>query len=173
MEIYKWFYDLLIEGQYLLILYWLQLMLIWLVLEYYSCENDSPTIERLQDSVDNPLDMGLFDRDADSDMTLLLDGIRDPIDCLYKLSTWIRNPSFRFASSKMQNYRQIDPETGVDFLQAVERFVWALSFLNIKSKEYERSARLYSHQNIVMEKTKWIMFGSLSGRCFYNIKPTS
>ena len=55
-------------------------------------------------------------------MSLLLDGIRDPIDRLYKLSTWIRNLSSRFASSKALCHQQFDPDTNVDFLKAVEHF---------------------------------------------------
>ena len=57
----------------------------------------------------------------ESDLDLLLDGVRDPIDRLYKVSTKIRNPSSRLGSSRAANYQQIDEETGVDFLRAVEQ----------------------------------------------------
>ena len=57
----------------------------------------------------------------ESDLDLLLDGVRDPIDRLYKVSTKIRNPSSRLGSSRAVNYQQIDEETGVDFLHAVEQ----------------------------------------------------
>ena len=60
--------------------------------------------------------------EADSDIDLLLDSVRDPIDRLYKLSTRIRNPSTRFASSKAQRYQKVDPESGLDFLKEVEPF---------------------------------------------------
>jgi hypothetical protein len=60
--------------------------------------------------------------EADSDIDLLVDSVRDPIDRLYKLSTRIRNPSTRFASSKAQRYRKIDPESNCDFLKAAEPF---------------------------------------------------
>ena len=43
-------------------------------------------------------------------------------DRLYKLSTRIRNPSTRFASSKAQCYRKVDSESGCDFLKAAEPF---------------------------------------------------
>ena len=61
------------------------------------------------------------DDTEETDLDLLLDGVRDPIDRLYKISTKIRNPSSRIGSSKAANHRQIDEETGVDFLRAVEQ----------------------------------------------------
>lgn len=57
----------------------------------------------------------------ESDLDLLLDGVRDPINRLYKVSTKIRNPSSRLGSSRAVNYQQIDEETGVDFLRAIEQ----------------------------------------------------
>jgi hypothetical protein len=61
------------------------------------------------------------DDTEESDLDLLLDGVRDPIDRLYKVSTKIRNPSSRLGSSRAANHQQIDEETGVDFLRAVEQ----------------------------------------------------
>ena len=62
------------------------------------------------------------DDDAEeSELDLLLDSIRDPIDRLYKVSTKIRNPSSRLGSSKAANHQQIDEETGIDFLRAIEQ----------------------------------------------------
>ena len=61
------------------------------------------------------------DENEESDLDLLLDSVRDPIDRLYKVSTKIRNPSSRLGSSRAANYQQIDEETGVDFLRAVEQ----------------------------------------------------
>ena len=60
------------------------------------------------------------DGTEESDLDLLLDGVRDPINRLYKVSTKIRNPSSRLGSSKAANYQQIDEETGIDFLRAIE-----------------------------------------------------
>lgn len=63
------------------------------------------------------------DEDEDEegfDMELLLDGVRDPINRLFKMSTKIRNPSTRLGSSRAANYRQVDEETGVDFLQTMK-----------------------------------------------------
>ncbi len=59
------------------------------------------------------------DETEESDLDLLLDGVRDPIDRLYKVSTKIRNPSSRLGTSRAMNHQQIDEETGVDFLHAV------------------------------------------------------
>jgi hypothetical protein len=61
------------------------------------------------------------DDTEESELDLLLDSVRDPIDRLYKVSTKIRNPSSRLGSSKAANHQQIDEETGVDFLRAVEQ----------------------------------------------------
>ena len=61
------------------------------------------------------------DGTEESDLDLLIDGVRDPIDRLYKVSTKIRNPSSRLGSSRAANYQQIDEETGVDFLRAIEQ----------------------------------------------------
>lgn len=61
------------------------------------------------------------DGTEESDLDLLLDGVRDPIDRLCKVSTKIRNPSSRLGSSRAANYQQIDEETGVDFLRAIEQ----------------------------------------------------
>ena len=60
------------------------------------------------------------DSHTETDLDLLLDGVRDPIDRLYKVSTKIRNPSSRLGSSRAATYQQIDEDTGVDFLRAVE-----------------------------------------------------
>lgn len=53
-------------------------------------------------------------QEMESDIDLLLDGVRDPIDRLYKLSTRIRSPSIRMGSAKAQLHQQIDRESGVD-----------------------------------------------------------
>lgn len=70
------------------------------VYEYAAANSDSPTTEVQEDPAGDPLNIESSDNDEDSDIDLLLDNIRDPIDQLYKLSIWIRNPSSRFASSK-------------------------------------------------------------------------
>ncbi|KAI7778760.1 hypothetical protein LA080_001827 [Diaporthe eres] len=60
------------------------------------------------------------DEEEEIDMELLLDGVRDPINRLFKISTKIRNPSTRLGSSRAANCRQIDEDTGVDFLEAIK-----------------------------------------------------
>ena len=82
------------------------------------------------DPAGNNLDLDSLDEDfgdgasqeIESDIELLLDSIKDPIDRLYKLSTWIRNPSSRFWSSKALHHQEIDPDSGVDLLHAFEGF---------------------------------------------------
>ncbi|PQE07748.1 meiosis-specific serine threonine- kinase mek1 protein [Rutstroemia sp. NJR-2017a BVV2] len=90
------------------------------VLEYYQGDR-STTNKDNQGTIKTPIDefqRSLLD-DAedgmmDSDMDLLLDSIKEPIDCLYKLSTRIRNPAIRLGSIKAQNHQQLDEDTRVD-----------------------------------------------------------
>lgn len=42
----------------------------------------------------------VIDSEPESDMDLLLESVLDPIDRLYKLAVWIRNPATRLTSSK-------------------------------------------------------------------------
>ena len=90
------------------------------------------------------------DDTVESDMDLLLDGVRDPIDRLYKVSTKIRNPSSRLGSSRAVNYQQIDEETGVDFLRAVEQ----ADHDHIRSLflQYQKARALQEHD--LVEPTK-------------------
>jgi len=98
-----------------------------------------------EDPAGNPLDVELLDEDfgdetsqeLDSDIDLLLDSVKDPIDRLYKLSTWIRNPSSRFASSKALRHQQIDPESNIDLLQTVEEFDY--DYVSSLFLEYRKS----------------------------------
>jgi hypothetical protein len=102
-----------------------------------------------EDPEGNPLDSESLDEDfgdetsqePGSDIDLLLDSVKDPIDRLYKLSTWIRNPSSRFASSKALRHQQIDLESNVDLLHAVEEldydYVSSLFLQYRKSKACE------------------------------------
>ena len=57
-----------------------------------------------------------------SDADLLLESIKDPIDRLYQVSTWVRNPSPRFASSKALHHQELDVESNVDLIQAFADF---------------------------------------------------
>lgn len=103
---------------------------ILLVLEYCAGEHDPQASQDSDDLNDVLLDLSSLNEEtvdegqptADSDMELLLDSVRDPIDRLYKLSTKIRNPASRFESSKALRYQKIDTESKVDLLQAFEHF---------------------------------------------------
>lgn len=132
----------------------------------------------------------------ESDVDLLLDGIKDPIDRLYKLSTWIRNPSPRFASLKALHHQQIDSETNVDLLQASEGsdydYVSSLFLQYRKSRALEEYPTTYPSENTnrvererggedkekkTKEKKKPILMmqktcGSQSGLCSHNIEQT-
>jgi hypothetical protein len=59
---------------------------------------------------------------GESDMEVLLDAVRDPIDRLYMVSTKIRNPASRLGPSRALSHTQIDEETGIDLLRVVEAF---------------------------------------------------
>lgn len=86
------------------------------------------------------------DNIEESYMDLLLDGVRDPIDRLYKVSTKIRNPSSRLGSSRAASYQQIDEESGVDFLCAVEQ----ADYDHIRSLflQYQKSRALQEHEAV-------------------------
>lgn len=65
---------------------------------------------------------GETDGELASDEELLLDSLRDPIDRLFRLSTRIRSPTSRYESSKALRYEKKDPDSNVDFFDAVETF---------------------------------------------------
>ncbi|KAF3213423.1 hypothetical protein TWF679_005240 [Orbilia oligospora] len=101
------------------------------VLAYYSSFSNDPvqnnggdesSEEDLSGSESSEDGWNEFDKSISSNLTLLLDGVRGPLDRLYRLSTWIRNPSSRSISSKVQSHQHIDPETEIDFLKEVESF---------------------------------------------------
>lgn len=90
------------------------------------------------------------DDTEESDMDLLLDGVRDPIDRLYKVSTKIRNPSSRLGSSRAARHQQIDEESGVDFLRAVEQ----ADHDHIRSLflQYQKARALQEHETVAPPK---------------------
>ena len=78
------------------------------------------------DSDDETTDDSDGDQSDDDDqgethLDLLLDGVRDPINRLYKVSTKIRDPSSRLGSSRAVKHQRIDEESGVDFLRVIEQ----------------------------------------------------
>ncbi|CCD46248.1 similar to transcription factor Zn, C2H2 [Botrytis cinerea T4] len=88
-------------------------------------QSESGTIDKPADEFQKSFDDD-FDEDTiqniDSDIDLLVDSVRDIIDRLYKLSTWIRNPSSRTGSTKAQTYQQIDQDSGVNLFDIFESF---------------------------------------------------
>ncbi|KAL8821755.1 MAG: hypothetical protein Q9191_007250 [Dirinaria sp. TL-2023a] len=98
-----------------------------LVFAYWASEESVSAQESSDDAAEQTREVGVFEdeddlQDLGSDVDLLLDSLKDPIDRLYKISTWIRNPSSRFASSKALRHQEIDIETNVDLLQVVAKF---------------------------------------------------
>ncbi|RYP59450.1 hypothetical protein DL770_010187 [Monosporascus sp. CRB-9-2] len=84
-----------------------------LTLKYLN-EETHPSMEE-EDAPDT-------ESEPESDMELLVDSVKDPIDRLFKLSIWIRNPATRLASLKAQNFQQIDEETNVNLLDVFEAY---------------------------------------------------
>lgn len=85
-------------------------------------------------------------QEPDSDIDLLLDSVRDPIDRLYKLSTRIRNPSSRLGSSKALRHQQIDEHSGIDLFQAVEKFEY--DYVSSLFLQYRKSKAFEEHQTV-------------------------
>lgn len=78
--------------------------------------------------------------ELESDMDLLLDSIKDPIDRLYKMAVWIRNPATRIPSTKARNLRQVDEETNVDLFKSFENFDY--DHVSSLFLEYEKNKAL-------------------------------
>lgn len=62
------------------------------------------------------------DGDIGPETELILDAVKDVIDCLFKLCIRIRNPSARQISTKARLFTEIDLDTGVDLIQAFEPY---------------------------------------------------
>ena len=102
-----------------------------LVLEYCAAEAGSLVDEgqAASASASRPFSEFLDDdhneeevEDQESDFDLLFDGVKDPIDRLFKVTTRIRNPSTRLGSSKALRHQEIDNDSGLDLLQRFERY---------------------------------------------------
>ncbi|KAL7915417.1 hypothetical protein GGI35DRAFT_436809 [Trichoderma velutinum] len=78
--------------------------------------------------------------DTESDMNLLLDSIKDPIDRLYKMAVWIRNPATRMPSTKARNVQQVDEQTKVDLFKSFESFDY--DHVSSLFLEYEKNKAL-------------------------------
>lgn len=92
------------------------------------------------DYVNGNTDQGDEDSDTDSEpesnTDLLLGSIKDPIDRLYKLAVWIRNPATRLASSKARKFKQIDPESNMDLFECYENYDY--DYVSSLFLEYEK-----------------------------------
>lgn len=117
-----------------------------LVLEY---SNDLPitSLERdLEDSINENYEFDDFDESCASqdgsmsDMDLLVERVRDPIDRLFKLAVWIRNPSSRFTSSKLFHYQLPNPKTRIDLLHIFKEFDY--DYVSSLFLEYRKSKAL-------------------------------
>ncbi|KAK3998116.1 hypothetical protein QBC44DRAFT_386391 [Cladorrhinum sp. PSN332] len=105
------------------------------VVEYFN--DASSTLEGAADTNSELDDGGDFRLEDGSDMDLLLDGVRDPIDRLFKLAVWIRNPSSRAASQKVLHHQLVDPETGVDLVDTFRRYDY--DYVSALFLEYRKS----------------------------------
>ncbi|OTA05216.1 hypothetical protein A9Z42_0058410 [Trichoderma parareesei] len=87
-----------------------------------------------------------FDTDSDTewDMDLLLDSVKDPIDRLYKMAVWIRDPATRIPSSKARNFQRIDEETKVDLFKAFEPLDY--DYISSLFLQYEKDKALQETQ---------------------------
>ncbi|KAK5657626.1 hypothetical protein OQA88_2698 [Cercophora sp. LCS_1] len=98
------------------------------VLEYFGgafpSANKAP--DEASDSERGDFDVDFSDdgfaSEGVSDADLLLDSIRDPINRLFKMGIWIRNPTSRFTSPKALGYAVINTETGVDLLEVFKSY---------------------------------------------------
>ncbi|KAF3319649.1 hypothetical protein TWF173_000262 [Orbilia oligospora] len=114
--------------------------------------NDSAVCLSDSDSEDEWWDESGHDGALDPEM--VVDSIKDPIDRLYKLSTWIRNPSARFASSKILSHKQVDEDTGVDLLEEFNSFDF--NYIESVFSQYRKSKAQdeYDSKNIVEPEEK-------------------
>lgn len=83
--------------------------------------NTENALDESQSSLDDDMEDDT-DSNSESDIDLLLDSVRDPINRLYKLSVVIRSPISRLGSTKAQRYQQIDAETGINLLDTFKTF---------------------------------------------------
>ena len=99
-----------------------------LVLEYFGSDDASANgfeeaaSADLQDTSLNVESLEEQELEGSLDSDSLLSGVKDSIDRLYKVSTLIRNPASRLASSKLLNHQEVDTSTGVDLLETFKPF---------------------------------------------------
>lgn len=105
-----------------------------------------------QDAQDSDLSVE-FDEGDDDDkepqwyIDILVESVIEVIDRLFKLSTVIRHPSTRLASSKAKHYQHIDPDSGIDLIGAFGHYDhdFVLSvFLDYQSRVPEQTRQQYA-----------------------------
>lgn len=102
------------------------------------------------DYVNGNTDQGDEDSDTDSepesDIDLLLGSIKDPIDRLYKLAVWIRNPATRLASSKARNFKQIDEYSNIDLFESYKNHDY--DYVSSLFLEYEKHRAMQENTSV-------------------------
>ena len=84
------------------------------VIQYYLGE--AP-----MDTEDNDSETSDESEDDNDGAKILLSEMVDINDRLYRFATQVRNPKARLYSAKAENFRVIDPESGVDLIQVFQR----------------------------------------------------
>lgn len=84
--------------------------------------------------------------DQESDIDLLFDSVKDPIDRLFKITTRIRNPSSRLGSSKALRHQQIDEESGIDLLQRFENYDH--DYISTAFLQYQKTKALQQYETL-------------------------
>ncbi|UKZ93390.1 uncharacterized protein TrAFT101_008304 [Trichoderma asperellum] len=111
---------------------------------YMMIQNLNRSLDEVLDYVNGNIgqedDDSDIDSESESDIDLLLGSIKDPIDRLYKLAVWIRNPATRLTSSKARNFKQIDPESNVDLFESYENHDY--DYVSSLFLEYEKHKAL-------------------------------
>ena len=124
------------------------ILITYTVIECLDAKDESVNAQLIEEEAAELLDEeGLGDFGSDADV--LLDSMRDPIIRLYKVSTWIRSPSSRFASAKALHHREVDPDTDVDLFQAFEPFDadYVRSIFKHYQNKFDPGLRKYSDGN--------------------------
>ncbi|GAB1316324.1 hypothetical protein MFIFM68171_06534 [Madurella fahalii] len=123
------------------------------VLEYFDGTSAISPGRDFEDPINPSNELGGVDESFapqdDTDADLLLEGVRDPIDRLFKLAVWICNPSSRVTSPKVSRHRVLDPETGVNLLDVFKEFDYDYQFAYWKNEhdKLSRQVATASHPN--------------------------
>ena len=96
-----------------------------------------------------------FASEEGSDVDLLLDGIKDPINRLFKMGVWIRNPTSRFTSPKALGYTMVDTETGIDLLDMFKRYDYDyISALFLEYRKLKAREDIPITEPVILDESK-------------------